>query len=57
VSNDRLFMILWPCGVPLLRTCVRLSTVAVLARVNFTLPRILTGMAAETFIREKKVRG
>lgn len=42
--------------VPLWETYLGILTVAVLAHGNLTLQRALTGMTAETFIRDKSQR-
>lgn len=42
--------------VPLWGTYLGIFTVAVLANANLTLQRAVTGMAAETFIRDKSQR-
>lgn len=42
--------------VPLWETYLGILTVAVLAHANLTLQRALTGMTAESFIRDKSQR-
>lgn len=42
--------------VPLWETDLGIFTVAVLAHANLTLQKALTGMTAETFIRDKSQR-